>query len=405
MLTEWRAYGFDMFHDGYNLNSATEIPRFFFKEAYIYENLVTMLPSVKFVFTDAAGAFFDKRREGQLVLFTGIDNYRWFDFAVLGYDAKDSYDVKRSATLDRIYYGLDIMSLWMLQTQSRSFGNKMVRDVVTDVWSDVVNDYSKYTKINMSYDIQGATGQGSFIQTNNSIKFLQYLKSVAGGFDKTGYLSWLERTDTGATLHFRNIDSLKNQQVSMYMEVQYDPRTLSDAFLGKNDGLIAANTLPVLYSHVDKGNGGIFTSDPVWNVYNFDLENNVITNEVHNLYSNVSDTGKDIGYSFANNAYKSTYGKRIGVKTGYDSLIRMFAMFQEARLKRRIWIWTTGSSQLRVGQKVRMIVPSGYSSDMFESISGDWIVGSIIHCISAPDFRYFMKVGLVAEEFYSQPEN
>ncbi len=403
MFTEWRAYGFDMFHDKYALNQMTQIPKFVFKEAYIYENFITMLPAVKYVFTDPAGAYFDKKREGQLALFTGIDNYRWFDFAILRHDSKDIYDVKRSATLDRVYYGIDILSLWLLQTQSRSFGGVSAGDVVNNVWSDVFTDYNKYVSATLGYDIQGAKTSGSFIQTTNSIRFLQYVKGVAGAADKTGYLSWLERTNDGGIIHLRSVDSLKNQQVSMYFQIEYDPRILSEAFMSKNNGLIAANTLPILYSHIDKGAAMPFVNDPIWHMYNYNLANNAITSQSYNLYSTATDTGKDIGYSFVNNAYKNSYGKIVGTKSEYDSIMRMFAMINEARLKRRVWIWTTGSSQLRVGQKVKVIIPSGYNSEMFESLSGDWIVGSIIHYTSSPEFRYYMKVGLLAEEFHSEP--
>jgi hypothetical protein len=55
-----------------------------------------------------------------------------------------------------------------------------------------------------------------------------------------------------------------------------------------------------------------------------------------------------------------------------------------------------GVKEIEVGDKVRVVMPSGHF-DVAEPVSGDWIVGEVIHMWSSVGRNYLKKLLLVSD--------
>jgi len=322
-----------------------------------------------------------------------MDRARWFDFAILSQRTDDFSTMKHPGSIDKIYYGLDVLSLWMLQDKSRSFGQVDVSEVVQKIWEDVVGGYKKYNgSVSSGIEVSKTGVVRRFFQVGDDVRFLRYLRGVAGGIKKDGYLCWIDRGKDEVILKFKSVRELKERPVKKTFEVEVDPKELDKAY---SEGELDGNRLPILYYYVDARNSGVLASNPVWKCVKFDIGSGRY--EVRE--ERFLQVEKDVVKSFVDKEWDSRWGKRVVMKSGYEELLRVLGVMQELKLKRRIWIWTVGNSDIRVGDKIRLIMPLGHGGEVFHFVTGDWIVFSLTHCISAPDWRYFLKVGLIGEEF------
>lgn len=395
-LSVFDVYIFDSFKEGYKFAEIMKLWKDTIHYLYAWENMFLMFPAVKLVFEDRGAAVFDKRLDNQLFVMMGheADKLKYGDFAVIGGNGYTMSGARRISTNERVLVGFDLLGLWLSQVRTRSFGKKSASEVVKEVVGEVLEEYKKHSGIGYEIKTEKSVDVGSYVQANVSdTQFLYYLASVAkrSGGEK-GFISWFERKYEGGkkkvVYRFESVESLLKKKISKKFKYEYDLAAVEKAF--DNDGFIEDGVLPIISFTTDNRNTGLLLNRKVVELLEFDLAKRRVKKYDKKL---VEDSEKDVIKSFLEKVgYK--YKVKAVANKGMSTFERYIGYIKNLNLKRRLWVLTLGSSQLELGEKVRVILPAGYNLELIEALSGDWIVGSKVHALSLPDGHWLMKVGL-----------
>lgn len=397
-------YVVDAFKEGYVFNDATRIPVGSLGYFFVFENISLLFPSCKTNYQDWNAAFFDKRKEGQVVLFFGVDDkhINWFDFVITGQDGFRLEGVGRPATAERFYRGFDILGMWLSQSRVRSFGLAPASVVATQVFIDAFQEYKKICSwAEMEINVDMSTDFDRYIQVDvPSTRFMYSLRDSARDGDKGGFFAWIDRPCSEnrkkVRFNFKSMEKLKKQRPKFTFEYTYDGQEIEKAF--SNNGHMSDGAIPVLSFHIDSRNSNSFLANKrEYELYTFDIKKKKIIRRVKTL---VNEKEKDVLKSFYERMWKPDYRVKGVMNVSFDWLGRYVSNLERTGFRRRVYVLVPGCSDLRLGDKIKMILPTGYTpSEVIEALSGEWVIGSLTHMLSVPDGHYLIKVGLIGEEF------
>ena len=392
-------YVFDSFKEGYMFNDISRVFVDWISYVYVWESMWTVVNATKFVFEDMGAVIFDKRRDNQVFMKLGLDEmrYKWYDFAVVSYGGYRMEGVKRLSSSERIMYGIDMLGLWLSQPQVRSFGEASASDVAEKVARDVLERYKNHAGFDYRVEVERSTDRGRYVQGNiSSTQFLYYLASVArDGSGEKGYVCWFDRIRDEeenvdvVRYKMQSLKTLREKEVTKYMEFVFDYGDVERAF--SNDGFSRKDTLPVLSFHIDSRNTGMLMNKKQFEIYEFDIKRLAVKKKEKDI---VDKEEKDIVKSFFETVGKEYRMRAVDYADTGGWFGRYVANLLGLRYKRRLWVMVVGCSKLELGEKVRILLPTGYDNELIEALSGDWIVGSMVHMYSMPDKHWLMKVGL-----------
>lgn len=400
-------YVVDAFKEGYKFTEWTRIPLGSLGYFLVFENISFLFPAFKTNYQDWNAAFFDRRKEGQVVLFFGVDNkhINWFDFAITGQDGFRLEGVGRPATAERCYRGFDILGLWLSQNRVRSFGMAPASSVATQVFVDAFNEYKKICPwAEMALNIDMSSDADRYLQVNvSSTKFLYSLRDTARDGDKGGFFAWIDRPCSfdkkKVRFNFKSMEKLKRQPVRFTFEYTYSGEFIEEAFA--NNGYMSNGAIPILSFHIDSRNNNSFLANKrEFELYKFDVRGKKIIRRVKTV---VNEKEKDVLKSFFERMWRADYRVRGVMNNVLDWLGRYVSNLERAGFRKKLYLLVPGCSDLRLGEKVRVILPTGYApTELIDALSGDWIIGSLTHVLSVPDNHYLIKVGLIGEEYNFQ---
>lgn len=404
IVWDFDVYCLDAFKEGYSFDIKKTIPGDLVSWIMVYENIFLLFPAVQICVEDLGAVVFDRLKNNQMFMNFRKDGklYKWWDFVCASKFGYKQEDWRRVASGLRKMSGVDVVAMWLSQYRNRSFGLKSASSVIIKIINEVVAEYKKLgLSFNYVKEVESSNDVGRYLQANcSSTRFLYFLRGVAKSKKKDdSYLCWLERriNDSGGRdliFKMKRISSLREQEPKLTFEYRTEPRDI-DRVLEK-DGVLDGNIIPILSFYVDARNFGVFVNKKSFEIVKFNLSRLSVDKERINVYDNEE---KDVIASFFRNAWKREYVLRGEMSNVFDEFSRFMSAVVRAGLKKRMWILCFGTKKLNLGDKVRVILPTGYATELVEALTKDWIVGNIVHIWSAPDFIWLMKVGLIGIDY------
>lgn len=404
VVWDFDVYCFDAFREGYSFDVRKTIPSDLVSWIMVYENIFLLFPSVQVGVEDLGAVVFDRLINNQLFINFWKDGRlcKWWDFVCVSQSGYREEDWRRVASGVRRFNGVDVVAMWLSQYRNRSFGLRSASDVMEVVVDEVVEEYRK---LGLSFDyvkdVEVSNDVGRYLQVNcSSTKFLYFLRSVARGKGRDdSYLCWFERRVNDINhrkeLVFRvkRVSSLKEQKYKLVFECKVDPKDV-DRVLEK--GGVLDGVVPVLSFYIDAKNFGVFVNKKSFELVKFNLNKLCMSKERVNI---CDDEERDVIASFFRNVWKREYVVRGEMSDVFDEFGRFISSVVRAGLKKRVWVLCFGTEKLNLGDKVRMILPSGYGTELVEALTKEWIVSNIVHILSVPDYIWLMKVGLIGIDY------
>jgi hypothetical protein len=193
---------------------------------------------------------------------------------------------------------------------------------------------------------------------------------------------------------------MKKQDVRCYLEYVIDPKKWDEAWENygylKEDG---AKVVPFMWYEIVGRSTVSDTMKAKFVKYGFDLSNLAVNKVV------VDKVNEVLGKKVKSNVIASVLSKVENMVTevvnegGVDTMDKTFpdtGVFQKCRMMRKWCVVVPGVSDIEVGDKVRVMFADGYG-DFVESLSGEWIVGEVVHLWSNPGRNYLKKLVLVSD--------
>jgi hypothetical protein len=399
--------------EGYHFDPRCRVPDEWVEEILVWEGLWYMVPAVSVRVTDFGMNYLSYRHLGNVVVRLGLsqDKVVTFDMAISSIRDAMLEHLTRPTAVSLRLLGYGMPGLWLLGRGFRGYGESRASDVVKSFVEEMVLDSYKriYGMLSWSEVVDQSWDRKVYLQGGRTgLSFLGYLRDCARNrLGEQDYFVWFSpRVNSGKIgwkLNFKSFSELKKQDVKCYLEYVLDPQAW-DKVWENNGYLDDGKTIPFMWYEVVGGNSVLDTMKSRFVRYSFDLSKlqmqKVIVDAVEEILG--KGTRSNILASLLNKAKSmvtevvSEGSKELTAKTVPD-----VGLFQKCKMLRKWCVVVPGVVDLEVGDKVRVIFPSGYGG-MTEALSGEWVVGEQVHLWSNPGRNYLKKLVLVSDTWKSE---
>jgi hypothetical protein len=396
--------------EGYHFDERCRVPVEWVEEVVVWEGLWYIVPACRVRITDFGMSYLSYRSMGNVVVGIGLDRSRMvvFDMAVCSVGDSKLEHVTRPAAVSLKLMGYGMPGVWLLAKGFKGYGEKSASRVAVEFVSDVV--YSNYSRVcrvlRWEEDVDPSYDKKSYLQGGRSgFSFLGYLRDCArsrGG--EQDYFVWFEPVEDGGGVgwrfRFKSFAELVRQDVKCYLEYVVEPRKWDEAW--ENYGYLreeGVRVVPFMWYEVLSKSIVSDTMKARFVRYGFDLVKLGVEKVV------VDKVGRVLGKNVRSNVVASVLSKardivtevvNVGAVDVRDRTVPDMGLVQKCRMMRKWCVVVPGVSELGVGDKVRVMFPDGYG-EMCEALSGEWIVGGVVHLWSNPGRNYLKKLVLVSE--------
>jgi hypothetical protein len=401
--------------EGYHFDNVCRVPSEWVEEIFIWEGLWYIVPACKVRVTDFGMNYLSYRNIGNVVVSIGLDKGKMvtFDMAVAAVkDAVLEQTIRPTAvSVGMVGYGMP--GVWLVGKGFKGYGEKNASKVVSEFVEDVVLDnYSRVCKVlRWEEEMHTSYDRKCYLQGGRSgFAFLGYLRDCARSrVGEQDYFVWFSPRVNGGgigwKLNFKSFSELKKQDVKCYLEYVIDPKRWDEAW--ENFGYLKeteVKVVPFMWYEVLGRNTVADTMKARFVKYGFDLAKLEVKKII------VDKVGEILGKKVRSNLVASVLSKARDMVTevvnegSVDMRDRTFpdvGLFQKCKMLRKWCVVVPGVSDIEVGDKVRVMFPDGYG-EMCEALSGEWIVGGIVHLWSNPGRNYLKKLVLVSDAWKSE---
>jgi hypothetical protein len=309
--------------------------------------------------------------------------------------------------------GYGMPGVWLVGKGFRGYGEKNASKVVSEFVEDVLlGNYSRICKVlRWEEEMHTSYDKKYYLQGGRSgFSFLGYLRDCARSrVGEQDYFVWFSPRVNGGgigwKLNFKSFSELKKQDVKCYLEYVIDSEKWDEAW--ENYGYLKereVKVVPFMWYEILGRNTVADTMKARFVKYGFDLVKLQVQKVV------VDKVEEILGKKVRSNVIASVLSKAGDMVTevvnegSIDMMDRTFpdtGVFQKCRMLRKWGVVVPGVSEIGVGDKVRVMFPGGYG-EMCEALSGDWIVGGVVHLWSNPGRNYLKKLVLVSDAWKSE---
>jgi len=402
--------------EGYRFDDVCRVSDEWVEEVVVWEGLWYIVPVCKLRITDFGMSYLSYRSIGNVVVGVGLDRSRMvvFDMAVDSVKDTTLEHTVRPTAVSVCMMGYGMIGLWLISKGFRGYGERngsgVVRDFVREV---VLSNYERIcSELRWEEDVEDSYDRKNYLQGGRSgLSFLGYLRDCAKsrGGDQDYFVWFAPRVSgsggVGWKLNFRSLSEMGKQDVKCYLEYVVDGEKWDEAW--ENYGYLKERGVKVVPFMWYEILGRSVVSDTMkikFVKYGFDLSKLSVNKVV------VDDVGKVLGKKVRSNVVASMLSKVGNMVTevvnegSVDMRDRTFpdtGVFQKCRMLRKWCVIVPGVSEIEVGDKVRVLFPDGYG-EMCEALSGDWIVGGVVHLWSNLGRNYLKKLVLVSDTWKSE---
>jgi hypothetical protein len=404
--------------EGYRFDEVCRVSDEWVEEIMVWEGLWYIVPACKLRITDFGMNYLSYRSIGNVVVSVGLDRSKMvmFDMAVASVRDTTLEHTIRPTAVSMTLMGYGMPGVWLLGKGFKGYGEKSASKVVKEFVEDVV--LSNYVRIcsvlKWGEEVQDSYDKKYYLQGGRSgFSFLGYLRDCARSrYGEQDYFVWFSPVvnangSNGLSwkLNFRSFSEMKKQDVKCYLEYVIDPKKWDEAW--ENYGYLkeeGVKVVPFMWYEIV---GRSIVSDTMktkFVKYGFDLTklavNRVVVDKVSEL----------LGKKVKSNVIASVLSKVENMVTevvnegGVDAIDKTFpdtGIFYKCRMMRKWCVVVPGVVDLEVGDKVRVLFADGYG-DFAEALSGEWLVGEIVHLWSNPGRNYLKKLVLVSEAWKNE---
>lgn len=404
--------------EGYRFDEVCRVSDEWVEEIVVWEGLWYIVPACKVRITDFGMNYLSYRSIGNVVVSIGLDRSKMvmFDMAVASVRDTTLEHTTRPTAVSVGMMGYGMPGVWLVSKGFKGYGEKSASKVVKDFVEEVV--LSNYRKIcgvlKWGEDVQDSYDKKYYLQSGRSgFSFLGYLRDCARSrYGEQDYFVWFSPVvnSNGSSgmswkLNFRSFSEMKKQDVKCYLEYVIDGKTWDEAW--ENYGYLkerGVKVVPFMWYEIVGRSAVSDTMKAKFVKYRFDLSKLEVSKVVVNKVNEV------LGKRVRSNVIASVLSKVEDMVTevvnegGIDTMDKTFpdtGVFQKCRMLRKWCVVVPGVSDLEVGDKVRVIFADGYG-DVAEALSGEWIVGEVVHLWSNPGRNYLKKLVLVSDTWKSE---
>ncbi len=381
---EYAVWVLNQLEEGYKFDDARRVPVGCVDNVVIWENMGVLFPAVRLVLSDPAGVIMDMRHKGGAVVkFYTKGKEDFFDFALVTHNVDGMENLRRPSTQYLVLNGFDAIGAWLSKAKSRGFGKKSASQVARSVVEEELKEYLRLGNgVKLTLNVVNSVDREWYVQSGGSSSmFLYYLRDkaeVAG--KRRDVCCWFDRRGKEIRFNFVSVKDLVDGRVKFKLRYTVDPKEVERALF--NGGYIGQGELCMLSFKVISLSQVLGWVSGAGKVYEFDRSRlKVVMHE----YNHLRQLGGRV---------KDSLWYRL-LESGQDRFVRVQDVGYTVRnLFRRFLVAVIlGCRDVRLGDKVRVIVPAGYEGAMmYESVSGDWIVVGIVHLISNRGRAYLMKL-------------
>jgi len=405
--------------EGYRFDEVCRVSDEWVEEIVVWEGLWYIVPACKVRITDFGMNYLSYRSIGNVVVNVGLDRSKMvmFDMAVASIRDTTLEHTIRPTAVSMTLMGYGMPGVWLVSKGFKGYGEKSASNVVKCFVDEVVlSNYRKICSVlKWGEEVQDSYDKKYYLQGGRSgFSFLGYLRDCARSrYGEQDYFVWFSpmvNSNGGSNglswkLNFKSFGEMKKQDVKCYLEYVIDPKRWDEAWENygylKEDG---AKVVPFMWYEIVGRSTVSDTMKAKFVKYGFDLSklevNKVVVNKANEL----------LGKRVRSNVIASVLSKVEDMVTevvnegGIDTMDKTFpdtGIFHKCRMMRKWCVVVPGVSDIEVGDKVRVMFADGYG-DFTESLSGDWIVGEIVHLWSNPGRNYLKKLVLVSDTWKSE---
>jgi len=401
--------------EGYHFDNVCRVPGEWVEEVFIWEGLWYIVPACKVRVTDFGMNYLSYRNMGNVVVSIGLDKSKMvtFDMAISTVRDATLEQTIRPAAVSVGMMGYGMPGLWLLARGFRGYGESRASDVVKSFVEEIVLDSYKrvYGMLNWGEVVDQSWDRKVYLQGGRTgLSFLGYLRDCARNrVGEQDYFVWFSPSENsgkiGWKLNFKSFSELKKQDVKCYLEYVINPKKWDEAW--ENYGYLKEDlvkVVPFMWYEILGRNTAVDTMKARFVKYGFDLTKLEIQKVI------VDKVGEILGKKVRSNVVASILSKARDMVTevvnegSIDMMDRTSpdtGVFQKCKMLRKWSVVVPGVPDVEVGDKVRVIFADGYG-DFTESLSGDWLVGEIVHLWSNPGRNYLKKLVLVSDTWKSE---
>jgi hypothetical protein len=401
--------------EGYHFDQRCRVPDEWVEEIFIWEGLWYIVPACKVRITDFGMNYLSYRSMGNVVVGIGLDKSKMvtFDMAIASVKDATLEQTIRPTAVSVGMMGYGMPGVWLIGKGFRGYGEKNASKVVSEFVEGVVlENYNRICNVlrweeemHVSYD------RKCYLQGGRSgFSFLSYLRDCARNrVGEQDYFVWFSpRVNGGGVgwkLNFKSFGELRKQDVKCYLEYVVDPKKWDEAW--ENYGYLKEDlvkVVPFMWYEILGRNIAVDTMKARFVKYGFDLAKLEVKKVI------VDKVGEILGKKVRSNVVASVLSRARDMITevvnegSVDVIDKTFpdtGVFQKCRMLRKWSVVVPGVSDIEVGDKVRVIFPDGYG-EICEALSGEWIVGGVVHLWSNPGRNYLKKLVLVSDAWKSE---
>ena len=260
------------------------------------------------------------------------------------------------------------------------------------------------------WDIDDSLDKKVYLQAGRSgSSFLAYLRDSAKGVNGAqDYFAWFSPVRSGKIgwrFCFKSWEDLKKQDVKFRLEYLIEGPKWDEVW--DNGGYLSGSSvkvIPFLWYELMSKNTAVGTMRKKFADYWFDLRSLAVKKMIVDKSAEVSQ-GRVRSNILASLLLKKedAIGDLLveGAKDVVDKTVPTRGFIERCGNLRKMAVAVPGVREIQVGDKVRVMMQGGYGW-MDESLSGDWIVGEIVHMWSSVGRNYMMKLILVNDVLKSE---
>ena len=420
----------NVIEEGYQLDDDRKVPDEWVEEIVVWEGMWYLVPACKVRITDFGMNYLSYRHLGNVVIRMGLkegSEVMMFDMAVAMNSDSTLEHTTRPTSVSMNILGYATPGLWLLQKGFKGYGYKSATEVADKFIEDVVlKNYGKYCDDNLwtwEYIYDESFDKKYYLQSGRSgFSFLGYLrdcaKSKSGNQDYFLWLSMVKDKEDEYIqwkLHFRSFEEMKKQDFQYYFEYVVDPAKWEKIWddygymTYQEEGSEEKKVIPFMWYGLINKNQTRDTAKARFVKYDYDLNDLKVKKTVVDIAPELVGGEKSVKSNILASALVKDKDMLTEVVTvgSIDAPTRTVpdvGLMQKCRMLRKWAVAIPGVEEVEVGDKVRVIFPSGFN-EVTESLSGDWIVGEIVHLYSFPGQNYMKKVVLVSDRWKSESKD
>ena len=401
--------------EGYRFEDVCRVNDEWVEEVVIWEGLWYIVPACKVRITDFGMSYLSYKSIGNVVVSVGLDRSKMvmFDMAVASVRDAMLERVMRPTAVSVSMMGYGMPGVWLLAKGFKGYGERNASKVAVEFVGDVVySNYSRVCKVlRWEEAVDPSYDKKNYLQGGRSgFSFLGYLRDCARSrYGEQDYFVWFAPVVNGGSIgwrfKFKSFAELVRQDVKCYLEYVVDGRKWDEAW--ENYGYLKEEGVKVVPFMWYEILGRSIVSDTMkarFVKYGFDLTKLGVEKVV------VDGVKQILGKKVRSNVLASVLSKakdvvtevvNVGAVDMRDRTVPDVGLIQKCKMMRKWCVVVPGVSDIEVGDKVRVIFPDGYG-EVCEVLSGDWVVGGVVHLWSNPGRNYLKKLVLVSDAWKNE---